>query len=121
MHTWSAHITGIGISQVGLLLSEMILRHCDKLSQTLQSPDLSSVEGHEIAMLTVKTLQTLLILICFGRKLKTRVCEFYDDLDRKELESQLKVFHTLCQEKMEMAEKPTIKLLKKILLLLKDL
>lgn len=43
----------------GLLLSEMILRHCDKLSQTLQSPNLSSVEGHEIAMLTVKTLQTL--------------------------------------------------------------
>ena len=43
----------------GLLLSEMILRHTDKLSQTLQSPDLSSVEGHEIAVLTVKTLQTL--------------------------------------------------------------
>ena len=43
----------------GLLLSEMILRHTDKLSQTLQSPDLSSIEGHEIAMLTVKTLKTL--------------------------------------------------------------
>ena len=55
----------------GLILSEMILRHTDKLSQTLQSPDLSSVEGHEIAMLTVKTQQTLrsdTTLIFFGRK-----------------------------------------------------
>ena len=42
-----------------LLLSEMILRHTDKLSQTLQRPKLSSVEGHEIAMLTVKTLGSL--------------------------------------------------------------
>jgi hypothetical protein len=176
----------------GLILSEMILRHCDKLSQTLRSPDLSSVEGHEIAMLTVKLYKhcvLMLILICFqsrrsewnveepqlsrGRKTPRRykegsegsfhmtveslyrqvyfevidlavnsitsrfdqsdfriysnieellikaasgenyetefsiVCEFYDDLDRKELES---VFHTLYQEKMEIAEKPTIKL-----------
>lgn len=41
----------------GLLLSEMILRHTDKLSKTLQNPELSSVEGHEIAMLTMATLQ----------------------------------------------------------------
>ena len=41
----------------GLLLSEMILRHTDKLSKTLQNPELSSTEGHEIAILTVKTLQ----------------------------------------------------------------
>ena len=40
-----------------LLLSEIILRHTDKLSQSLQKPTMSSVEGHEIAMLTVKTLQ----------------------------------------------------------------
>ncbi len=41
----------------GLLLSEMILRHIDKLSKTLQNPALSSTEGHEIAILTVKTLE----------------------------------------------------------------
>lgn len=189
----------------GLLLSEMVLRHCDKLSQTLQSPNLSSVEGHEIAMLTVKTLQTLRSVENFDlfwkkvelrrsewdveepqlpRRCKTprryeegsegtfhttieslyrpvyfevidltvssitsrfdqkdfciysnieqllfkaasgenyetefsTVCEFYDDLDKNELESQLKVFHTLCQEQMETGEKPSVKLLKKILL-----
>ena len=41
----------------GLLLSELILRHTDKLSKTLQNPELSSVEGHEIALLTMATLQ----------------------------------------------------------------
>ena len=41
----------------GLLLSELILRHTDKLSKTMQNPELSSVEGHEIAMLTMATLQ----------------------------------------------------------------
>lgn len=44
----------------GLLLSEMILRHTDKLSKTLQNPELSSTEGHEIAILTVKTLERVL-------------------------------------------------------------
>ena len=43
----------------GLILCEMILWHTDKLSQTLQQPKLSSVEDHEVAMLTVKTLQYL--------------------------------------------------------------
>ena len=43
----------------GLILCEMILRHTDKLSQTLQQPTLSGDEGHEVAMLTVKTLQHL--------------------------------------------------------------
>lgn len=41
----------------GLQLSQVILRHTDKLSATLQNPALSSVEGQEIASLTVKTLQ----------------------------------------------------------------
>ncbi len=190
----------------GLLLSEMILRHTDKLSQTLQSPDLSSVEGHEVAMLTVKTLQTLRSdanYDLFWKKVEGRrsewdveepqlprrhktprryeegssegsfhttveglyrqsyfevidfavssitdrfdqdgfrvysnveqllfkassgqnyenefsvVCDFYEDLDREELESQLKVFQTLCKEKMETGERPSVKLLKKILL-----
>jgi len=36
----------------------------------LQAPKLSAVEGHEIAMLTVKTLKTLQIDENFGKKLK---------------------------------------------------
>ena len=40
----------------GLILSELILRHTDKLSQTLQQHKLSTVEGHGVAMLTVKTI-----------------------------------------------------------------
>ena len=43
----------------GLVLSELILRHTDKLSQTLQQPELSSVEGHDVAMLTVRTLEQI--------------------------------------------------------------
>ena len=60
-----ARIQGIASQMVtfqflfNLLLSENILRHTDKLSQTLQNPNLSSVQGHEIAMLTVKTLQSM--------------------------------------------------------------
>jgi len=42
-----------------LVPTEMILRHTDKLSETLQAPKLSAAEGHEIAMLTVKRLKTL--------------------------------------------------------------
>ena len=42
-----------------IVLSEMILRHTDKLSKTLKQPNLSSIEGHDIAMLTVKTLEGL--------------------------------------------------------------
>ena len=42
-----------------IVLSEMILQHTDKLSKTLQQPNLSSIEGHDIAMLTVKTLEGL--------------------------------------------------------------
>ena len=50
----------------GLILSEMILRHTDKLSQSLQNPKLSSTEGYKIAMLTVKTLQSLRTDVNFG-------------------------------------------------------
>ena len=35
----------------GFVLSEVVLRHTDKLSQTLQKEELSLVEGHSIAML----------------------------------------------------------------------
>ena len=34
----------------GLVLSQLILRHTDQLSKSLQNPDLSSIEGHYIAM-----------------------------------------------------------------------
>ena len=50
-----------------LVLTEMILRHTDKLSETFQAPKLSGVEGHEIAMLTVKTLKTLRTDVNFGK------------------------------------------------------
>ena len=43
----------------GISLSEMILQHADKLSQTLQMPKLTSVEGQGIAMLTVRTLESM--------------------------------------------------------------
>ena len=42
-----------------ITLSEVILRHTDRLSRTLQQPSLSSVEGHAVSMLTVSTLMTL--------------------------------------------------------------
>ena len=42
-----------------LVLTEMILWHTDKLSETLQAPKLSGVKDNEIAMLTVKTLKSL--------------------------------------------------------------
>ena len=37
----------------------MILQHADKLSQTLQMRKLSSVEGQGVAMLTVRTLESM--------------------------------------------------------------
>ena len=42
-----------------IILCEMILWYTDKLSQTLQQPTLSGVEGHEVALVTVKALQHL--------------------------------------------------------------
>lgn len=190
----------------GLLLSEMILRHTDKLSQTLQNPNLSSTDGNEIAMLTVKTIQSvrsntnfdlfwdkaelmrvkwdvdepqlprkrkvpkryelgvgeaefhatpkdmyrqvyfeaidlavssikdrfeqpgykvysnveqLLLKACSGMDHEDEisfVCEFYgQDINKQELESQLKVLKTLYMEKAEDREKPSVQVLKKTL------
>jgi len=42
-----------------LKLAEMILRHTDNLSKTIQNPELASTQAYEIAMLTVKTLQSI--------------------------------------------------------------
>ena len=43
----------------GVLLGELLLKHSDNLSKTLQSPKLSASEGQQIAAMTVKTLQSL--------------------------------------------------------------
>ena len=43
----------------GLLLAEKILRHTDKLSTTLQQPEMSAVEYHRSAMLSVQTLKEM--------------------------------------------------------------
>lgn len=42
----------------GMHLAEMVLKHTDNLSKTLQKPELSSLQGYELAMSTVKTLQS---------------------------------------------------------------
>ena len=41
----------------GAMLGELILRHCDNLSATLQSPQLSASEAQDITKLTVSTLE----------------------------------------------------------------
>lgn len=43
----------------GNMLGEMILRHTDNLSSTLQNKHLSASEGQQIAQMTLDTLQTL--------------------------------------------------------------
>ena len=43
----------------GVILGELILKHSDNLSKSLQSPTSSAVEGHHLALVTVKTLKTL--------------------------------------------------------------
>jgi len=49
-------------------LGEMILRHTDNLSKTLQHKDFSASEGQEIARLTIQTLETLRNEDSFGRR-----------------------------------------------------
>ena len=43
----------------GAVLGEMLLRHSDNLSRTLQSHHMSAVEGQTVASMTIKTLQSL--------------------------------------------------------------
>ena len=43
----------------GVTLRDLILRHSDKLSRTLQKTDISSAEGQEVAELTVQMLKSL--------------------------------------------------------------
>ena len=65
-----------------LVLTEMILRHTDKLSETLHALKLSGVEGHEIVMFTVKTLKTLRTDVNFNlfwQKIEKMINELYVD------------------------------------------
>ena len=69
-----ARIRGIASKFLCISLSEMILRHTDKLSKTLQQRSMSSVEGHTVAMLTVSGLNGLQqkkIMTYFGKSYKT--------------------------------------------------
>ena len=43
----------------GVSLGELLLKHSDNLSKTLQSSSMSAVEGQEIADITVHTLQSI--------------------------------------------------------------
>ena len=72
----------------GLHLSEMILQHTDKLSQTLQSPELSSTERHEIVKQTIKTLQSIhsdSSFEMFWLKVEQRSTVEYDPLNMEKL------------------------------------
>ncbi len=40
-------------------MGELIIRHCDNLSKTLQSPKVSAAEAQTVIVMTVKTLQYL--------------------------------------------------------------
>ena len=43
----------------GIMLGELVLRHSDNLSKTLQSPKLSAAEAQTVVAMTVKTLESL--------------------------------------------------------------
>ena len=43
----------------GIVLGDLILRHSDNLSRTLQKVDISAAQGQEVASMTVKTLKSL--------------------------------------------------------------
>ena len=43
----------------GVILGEMVLKHLDNLSCTLQHKSMSAMEGHEIAVMTIATLKSL--------------------------------------------------------------
>ena len=64
----------------------------DKLSKTLPQPNLSSIEGHDIAMLTVKTLEGLRIendFELFWQKIEKMRVQF--DIDEPLLPRKRKV------------------------------
>ena len=54
----------------GIMLSEMILRHTDNLSRTLQHKSLFAEEGQEVAQMTVDTITSLRNDDAFDRMLR---------------------------------------------------
>ncbi len=60
-----ARITGISAQMktfyfyFGTSLAQLLLRHCDNLSRTLQHKSMSAVEGEHVAAMVKQTLQTL--------------------------------------------------------------
>ena len=50
------------------MLGELLLRHTDNLSKTLQSPEISAADGQVVAAITVKTIQSLRTDENFGLK-----------------------------------------------------
>ena len=53
----------------GVVLGELILCHTDNLSRTLQKSEISAAERQNVAGLVVKTLDQIIVLNCFRRKL----------------------------------------------------
>ena len=49
----------------GVLLGELLFRHSDNLSKTLQSSYMSAAKGQKVAAMTVKTLESLRTKECF--------------------------------------------------------
>ena len=43
----------------GIVLGDLILRHSDNLSRTLQKADISTAQGQEVTSMTVQTLKSL--------------------------------------------------------------
>ena len=43
----------------GVVLGELLLKHSDNLSRTLQSSSMSAAEGQKIAVMTISTLQSI--------------------------------------------------------------
>ena len=52
----------------GIVLGDLIFRHSDNLSRTLQKVDISAAQGQEVASMPAKTLKSLIITSCFGKK-----------------------------------------------------
>jgi len=51
----------------GVYLGEMVLRHTDNLSKTLQKKELSAAEGQQVSNLHCNPSVLLNTLICFGK------------------------------------------------------
>ena len=53
----------------GILLGQLLLRHSDNLSRTLQSPHMSAAEGQKLARMTLNPSGQKKTFCCFGQKL----------------------------------------------------